>query len=118
MESRHFSLFSVEMKRTNAFDNLEQFYYASSSPKKDQSLNLYLRKDQSDYSLDILPSFYAERDASWNNELNQYMDDNFHLCYQKKYFDIPKITLKIVHHLISLKQITFPKKTVPVRQFL
>jgi hypothetical protein len=36
--------------------------------------NLYLKHDTSDYSLDLLPTFYAARDECWDRQLDELIE--------------------------------------------
>lgn len=86
------------MKRSQAITNLQHLYFIDKDNKNNH--NSYLRKDHSDYSLDILPTYYENSSASWNEQLEQ-MNEVYELSCDKKINQtIPTITIMIVQQLI------------------
>lgn len=88
------------MKRSQALSNLQHLYLTDKTNKNNH--NLYIRRDHSDYSLDILPTYYANSSALWNEQLDQIsVCDNHELLSEKnKNQTLPTITIMIVQQLI------------------
>ena len=87
------------MKRSQAINNFQHLYLKGKDNKGHS--NLYLRKDHSDYSLDILPTYYENSSASWNEQLEEITEGIESPRDKNINHSIPKITMLIVRQLIG-----------------
>jgi hypothetical protein len=70
--------------------------------------NLYLKHETSDYSLDILPTFYAATDECWDKQLDELIElfasspSSSQIGKGVSTFP-PKITMNFIQHMVNTR---------------